>query len=155
LHGLYMMTDFRAEQREKQGCKMKGFFCERAMRLPNAHILYKYSFEVEKLLAANEPQVLCYLRRSPNSSEVVARYQHESIASQIYTPLREEIRRGALDFAKEASEVRNKLYGRFVPSRVVVERIAAVFLEKTSRSEKALLSNLRLDDLYCGRGIVG
>lgn len=154
LLGLYMMTDFRAKQREKQGCEMKGFFCEHAVRLPNAHVLYRYSFEVEKLLAANEPQVVCYLRQSPNSSEIVAHYQQESITSKTYTPLREEIRRGALDFVREASEVRNKLFRRFVPSKVVVEKVAAVFLEKTSSSEKALLSNLRLDDLYCGRGIV-
>lgn len=154
LHGLYMMTDFRSEQREKQGCKMKGFFCERAMRLPSAHVLYRYSFEVEKLLASNEPQVVCYLKQSHGSNEVIAKYQHESLSSQTYTPLREEIRRGALDFVREASEIRNKLFRRFVPSRVVVERIAAVFLERASRSEKTLLSNLRLDDLYCGRGIV-
>lgn len=154
LQGLYMMTDFRAEDIRKLGYKLKGFFCEDAVRIPHAHVFYKYSFEVEKLMSVNEPQIVCYLRKLGGSSDVIPVYQDETITRSTYSHHRDKIQQGALDFTRDAVRIRDEVIDSFVPSRNIAELIGLNFFEKTSPNEKRLLNSIPLDDLYCGRGIV-
>lgn len=153
VHGYYLMTDSRAHSVVQHlDVIVRGCLYENVTRTPHAPAMYRYSFELEKLLSSNDPQVKFY--SIDETGNLVAHYhpmQPEELAA---FSIREEIRRGALDYAKDARRIREAVLPDFRPSCWTAKVLWEGFLEQRSVKENDLLSNIVLDDHYCGRGLV-
>lgn len=154
VHGYYLMTDERAIKfAQTYGVILRGCFCENiVMQSPHAPAIARYSFEVEKLLSSSEPQLECY-EINPRG-EIQPRYRDLSSAEIEANNIREEIRKGALDYAKDARRVRETILPDFRPSCWTAQMLMEAFLSEMSSRESELLSKIGLDDHYCGRGVV-
>lgn len=153
VHGYYLMTDERS-MRVIETCKVivRGCFCENVAQTPHAPAIYRYSFEVEKLLSSSEPQVEFY--EIDSGGELRAHYRDLQPEEWARAHLQEEIRRGVLDFADDARRIREKVLPDFQPSCWTAQLLIEEFLESKSPRESEFLSKILLDDHYCGRGLV-
>lgn len=152
VHGYYLMTDERAPRNAAAyDTILRGCFCENVSQSPNAPAMYRYSFELEKLLSITEPQVECY---EIAGGKVKARYRDLSPAEKAPADIREKIWEGATDYANDARQIRERLLPDFQPSLWTAQMLMEAFLEPISPKEKALLSEITLDDYYCGRDLV-
>lgn len=154
VHGYYLMTDERAiKVAQTYEVIIRGCFCENiVMQSPHAPAMARYSFDVEKLLSSTEPQVEFY--EISTNGEVQACYRDLSPAEIEAHNIREEIRRGALDYVEDARKVRETLLPDFRPSCWTAHMLLEAFLTGRSARESELLSKIVLDDHYCGRGLV-
>jgi len=154
VHGYYLMTDERAVKvAQTYEVIIRGCFCENiVMQSPHAPAMARYSFDVEKLLSSAEPQLEFYEINA--DGEVQACYRDLYPVEIEAASIREEIRRGALDYAKDARKVRETLFPGFRPSCWTAQMLLEAFLIGKSARESDLLSKIALDDHYCGRGIV-
>ena len=154
VHGYYLMTDNRASRVAKTyGVILRGCFCENAVQSPNAPAIYRYSFNVEKLLSASEPQVECY---EEVTDQLRARYRETipEVAREGLSHMLEEIRKGALDYAMDARRIRQEVLPDFRPSLWTAQMLMENFLERISSQEEQFLRRIVLDDHYCGRDLV-
>ncbi len=155
VHGYYLMTDDRASRVAKTyGVILRGCFCENAVQSPNAPAIYRYSFSVEKLLSASEPQVEYYEVGVTGQLRACYRETIPEVARKELSPMLEEIRKGALDYAMDARRIRQEVLPDFRPSLWTAQMLMENFLEQTSLQEAELLRRIMLDDHYCGRGLV-
>lgn len=153
VHGYYMMTDDRASGiSETYGVILRGCFCESVTQSPNAPAMYRYSFNVEKLLSSVEPQLEYYEEDATGNLE--GRYRDLSPSEISATSAREEIRKGALDYARDASYIRRAVLSDFQPSCWTAHLLMEAFLTQMSPTEDEFLSHIVLDDYYCGRDLV-
>lgn len=154
VHGYYLMTDARAtEVAEVYNVLLRGCFCENALRTPHAPAIYRFSFDIEKLLSTNEPQIEYYSVGVAGQLKANYRELDYQSSEEPYL-LREEIRKGALDYARDARQIRQEILPDFQPSTWTARMLIENFLEQTSPKEKELLQKIILDDHYCGRGLV-
>ncbi len=154
VHGYYMMTDERAPKvAQTYGVMIRGCFCENTvMQSPNAPIMARYSFDVEKLLSASEPQLECY--EIDEMGNLKARYRPLSAEEMEAASIRQEIRRGALDYTEDARRIRETVLPDFKPSCWTAQMLIEAYLAERSEKESELLSKIALDDYYCGRGLI-
>ncbi|MGC8947319.1 MAG: rhamnan synthesis F family protein, partial [Anaerolineae bacterium] len=154
VHGYYMMTDERAAKiAQTYGAIIRGCFCENVvMQSPNAPAMARYSFDVEKLMSVTEPQLECY--EIDEMGMIRARYRALSPKEMESASIREEIRKGAMDYVEDAFQVRKTILHDFRPSCWTAQMLMEAFLTKRSDRESELLSEIALDDYYCGRGVV-
>lgn len=151
VHGYYLMTDYRASQVAKtHGVITRGCFCENVTQSPNAPVIYRYSFHVEKLLASREPQIEYY--EVDEANQLQAHYRRDTILDLNIAI--EEIHKGAIDFTEDARQVRQRAFPAFSPSLWTAQMLIESFLGQASAQEREFLSNIVLDDHYCGRGLV-
>lgn len=153
VHGYYLMTDYRAPKvANAYGVIVRGCFFENVVPSPHMPGMYRYSFELERLLASGEPQIEYYQVDSAGKPEGHYRDLHplEREADNI----RKEIRRGALDYARDARYIREMVLPDFQPSLWTAQMLVEAFLTQRSRKESEFLSKIVLDDYYCGRGLV-
>jgi len=153
VHGYYIMTDERAKSvSDKYKVFVKGWLYENIfMQSPNAPLIAKLSFYLEKVLSACEPQLQRYELRD---GQPVAVYQEQSDAELTAHQIRREIQRGAMDYALEARHVRQTLLPDFQPGKTIPTALWENFLSQMSAQEVALMDKIALDDHYCGRGVV-
>jgi len=153
VHGYYLMTDDRApENARTYDVILRGCFCENVAQSPNAPAMYRYSFELEKLLSTTEPQVEYY---EPDAGgKVKAHYRALSPAEMVPADIREQIQKGAIDYAQDARRTREELLPDFYPSCWTAQMLMEAFLTQKSPKEEELLSQIVLDDYYCGRDLV-
>jgi predicted HAD superfamily hydrolase len=153
IHGFYLMTDERSNKiASKYNVMIKGCFYERINKLGDLPIMYRYSFEVEKLLSSNDPQLEYYELDAKGSLRGI--YRDLESLETMANSTRDEIRRGALQYAIDAAMIRDKVYPAFEPSVWTAKNIIETFLQDRSSSENEFLSKIVLDDYYCGRGLV-
>jgi len=153
IDGYYIMTDERANARsEAHGVLIRGCFLENVRQSSNAPLMYRYSFEVEKLLSSNEPQLEFY--DTDDSGHVRGCYADIHPDEMECCDTRQSLQQGAMDFAAEARQVRRKLLPDFQPSCRTAQALMDAFLGDMSPREKEFLSSILLDDHYCGRGLV-
>jgi hypothetical protein len=147
------MTDERAKSvSDKYKVFVKGWLYENIfMQSPNAPLIAKLSFYLEKVLSACEPQLQRYELRD---GQPVAVYQEQSDAELTAHQIRREIQRGAMDYALEARHVRQTLLPDFQPGKTIPTALWENFLSQMSAQEVALMDKIALDDHYCGRGVV-
>ena len=151
--GYYLMTDYRANKVSKTfGVNLHGCFCENVDKSINAPIIFKFSFEVEKLLSSNEPQVEYY--EMDSNYDVQAHYRELTKEEMAPAEIRNEIRRGTLDYTSDARQIRENVLHDFHPSCWTAQMLIETFLSQLSQNEKELFAKLALDDYYCGRGMV-
>jgi len=153
VHGYYLMTDDRSPKTARAyEVILRGCFCENVTQSPNAPAMYRYSFELEKLLSTTEPQVEYY--EIDAGGNVKAHCRKLSPAEMAPADIREEIRRGAVDYVEDARRIREELLPDFQPSCWTAQMLMEAFLTQKSPQEEELLSKIVLDDHYCGRGLV-
>jgi len=153
VHGYYLMTDDRSPRiAETYDVILRGCFCENVTQSPNAPAMYRYSFELEKLLSTTEPQVEYY--EIDAGGNVEAHCRDLSPAEIEPADIREEIRKGTIDYTEDARRTREEMLPDFQPSRWTAQMLVEAFLTQRSSSEEELLSQIILDDYYCGRDLV-
>lgn len=153
VHGYYMMTDDRAAGiAETYGVILRGCFCENVTQSPNAPGIYRYSFNLEKLLSSTEPQLEYYEEDATGNWK--GHYRQISPIEMRSASAKEEIRKGALDYARDAKHIRERVLPDFQPSCWTAQMLIEAFLTQTSPAEDEFLSHIVLDDYYCGRDLV-
>ncbi len=155
VHGYYLMTDEHAQWiHQVPGVILRGCYCENVTRTPNAPAIYRWSFEVEKLLSNTEPQVEWY-EVDPDTGRAQARCRPLSQDEMAPAKIREHIREGALAYARDARRIREEVLPDFRPSCWTAQLLIETFLDQRSPAEEEFLAQIVLDDHYCGRGLVG
>lgn len=146
--GLYMMTDRRgAALGLGAGVLSQGCFVHGAQRAVTASPLLVHSFVLEKMLSADDEQVLRY-----NTDGAI--FREPSTQSKEAARVRQDMQHGALDFVADAVRFRDDMGGSLQISKAHCEALFSRFVSQMSASEKSVLAALALDDFYCGRGIV-
>jgi FMN phosphatase YigB (HAD superfamily) len=153
IHGYYLITDKDIGQvLEPLGARATGCFLDRGSRLQPGAELYRQSFQLEKLLSADETQLIRY--ELAESGQIIGRFLPQTAEEAAACPTRQAIQQGALDYVADARALREHLYPDLRPPRELAQRIWALFIEQPSPMEDELLQRLTLDDHYCGRGYV-
>ncbi|GAB4578739.1 MAG: hypothetical protein Fur0022_14750 [Anaerolineales bacterium] len=153
VHGYYLMTDERAQKvANAHQVLLRGCFFDNVQLSSNMPVMYRYSFDVEKLLSTNEPQIEYY---EQDATGQVMGHSRALLPEELAcADLRNQILAGALDFARDARRVRATLLPDFHPSRWTAQLLFEAFLGQKSQQEANLMSQIVLDDHYCGRGLV-
>ncbi len=153
VHGYYLMTDERIEKVENAyGVFIRSCFLGRTKQPPKTSIMYRRSFEVEKLLGSNEPQIEFY--EIDSAGNILGHYRDllpQEIESVI---IRNQLQEGVMDFTREACRIRERILPDIQPSKWTGQMIMEAFLKNLSERENCLLSKFVLDDHYCGRDLV-
>ncbi|WP_313740171.1 rhamnan synthesis F family protein [Pseudomonas sp.] len=153
IDGYYLATDVRAKTvAQALDVSIRGCMMENVERNTSAPKMYLRSFELEKLLSSNDAQVVKYV--SSDGLNVVAQHRELSAAEQSGRAFRGDLQNGILQFARDASKIRTALLGSFAPSLEVSKALTTEFFSQHSKDELELLSQVMLDDHYCGRGVV-
>jgi predicted HAD superfamily hydrolase len=153
VHGYYMITDERAGA-VASACNvfLKGCFLEQVQRNDAAPMLYRRSFNLEKYLSSGEPQLEFY---EIDSSGCVTGHFHDlTDQEKSMLQLRKDIHKGALDYVADSLHIRSTMLPDFRPSIQISSALAQAFLTWNSPGELNFLSQILLDDYYCGRGLV-
>ncbi|AOJ30642.1 rhamnan synthesis F family protein [Burkholderia metallica] len=149
VHGLYLMTDTKGQALQaSDGVTVAGCFAEGVERAPTAPLMFLNSFLLEKMLSADDEQVIRYA-----SSDSVE-YREAGDYIDQGRECRHELQQGAMDFVKEAVRFRDEMSGTLQISKTSCEELFSRFVARLSGNEKQVFSALALDDFYCGRGIV-
>ena len=153
INGYYLMTDERAEEiSKKHNVLARGCYIKDAKRAPTSDVMYLKSFELEKLLSSNDGQVIKFIADDNNFVHAECReLSIEELSSKI---LRDDLHKGAMQFVKNANQIRQDLLQSFTPSINVSKALVTEFLERKSDKETVIISKIKIDDHYCGRGIV-
>lgn len=153
LHGYYMMTDERsAKVIETYGVLLRGCFHENVRQSSNAPIMQRHSFDLEKLLSTNEPQLEYYETDAANNTN--GHYRDLLPEELACAGIRNQLLDGAMDYTKDARHIRSTMLSDFQPSCWTAQMLLESFLGQKSQQEAGFLSKIVLDDHYCGRGLV-
>jgi hypothetical protein len=158
INGYYMITDKRSEQvADEFNVNLRGCFIEKIdasfPRGPGLMpIFYKMSFDLEKLLSSNEPQIIYYVTDEKGSATPL--YQSLTDAETLSSGCRKEIQDGALKFIHDAAEIRKNIYKNFEPCCEVAKQLFDELMASRSNNELEIFDKIQLDDYYCGRGVV-
>ncbi|KPF56787.1 hypothetical protein IP65_03425 [Novosphingobium sp. AAP1] len=149
VHGLYMMTDQKGSALgHSANVVAKGCFVHAAERSPSASPLFTNSFLLEKMLSADDEQVVRYT--SAGDAELRERSEYVDIGRSV----RHEMQRGALAFVDDAACFRRGMSSNLHIDGARCEELFSRFVHGLSPNEQKIFSSLALDDFYCGRGIV-
>lgn len=153
VHGYYFITDKDIGQvLEPLGVWAQGCFLDQATRLQPGAELYRQSFQLEKLLSADETQLVRY--ELDAEERVIGRFLSQTEQEQAACATRHAIQQGALAYVADARDLRDRLHPGLRPPRELAQRLWALFIDSPSAKEDELLQRLTLDDHYCGRGYV-
>lgn len=153
--GYYLATSAAMRVGLPTSVRARGCFVEDGVpAFPGSRILHD-SFELEKLLSADDAQV----RRYGFDAEgcLVREFKSlrdEELASR---PIRAELQRGCMTCVREAVEIRDRLRPGFVVSRQMADALYT-HLTTSPSGQGGLVqtasSGIVLDDDYCGRGLI-
>lgn len=153
VHGYYLMTVERAGKvAATYNVIVRGCLLENVEQSPDSPVLYRQSFDLEKLLSADEPQVEYY--GTDASGNAAGRYRGLSPAETACADIRRQLREGTMEYVRDAQRVRETMLPDFQPSCRTARVLAEAFLAQHSQGETDLLSKIVLDDHYCGRDLV-
>ncbi|PXA83365.1 hypothetical protein DMC47_43710 [Nostoc sp. 3335mG] len=150
LHGLYMMTNWIGEAwGQSAGVVMKGCFVssmpgDRDRPSP----MFAKSFLLERMLSANDEQLLSYDERGEPIFRTMLDYVEAGRA------VRDAMQQGAIDFVKDAVAFRDTISKDMAVSPGRAQDLYDRFVADMSHDEKRVFETLALDDFYCGRGVV-
>ena len=153
INGYYMLTDRRAEAVAlEHGISCQGCFGHYVSTGSDAPVMLSRSFALEKLLSADDAQIVQYQVNS--SGGIDAQVRHLSDEELSTRAIRAEVQQGALAFMKDAVALRTQLVADFTVPPTLARSLYETFIQDPSAAESAILSKLVLDDFYCGRGLV-
>jgi len=149
LYGYYMMTDERIRVTQDNGIRLaaKGFLLDGVPRNENAPNIFLKSFQIERFLSSDDTQLCFYNDDGSLSYREISRTEIEVIEK------RKLLRKGIFDYVNEAIKSR-KSYPQFKPSLHVAILLMQEFFDNQTENELAIVGELKLDDFYCGRGLV-
>lgn len=153
LDGYYMATTEAARAlAEQQGVSATGCFAQFVPADSPPIPLYHQSFELEKLLSSDDPQIVSYgLEADGSPNPAYAELSREERATR---GVRAAVQAGAMEFIEEALKVKAELWSPYTPSLDLVSRIYEAWVQNPSARERQILERIVLDDHYCGRGLV-
>ncbi len=153
VHGYYLMTENRSlKVAQQHQVNIQGCFFENLQSSSNVPTMMMYSFEVEKLLSSNDPQIEYY--ETLESGEIQGHFRPLAVEEKQAVLIRDQIQKGAMDYVHDARFVRQNILPDYQPSCATARMLLDAFLADTSPEEKNLLAKIVLDDFYCGRGLV-
>lgn len=153
IHGYYIATNNKAVAvSNKYNVKIEGCFGNFIPENEETLFLLSRSFELEKLLSSDSPQLINYRRKENGGVE--AQYRSLSNEERSSTLTRHQIREGAMLFCEGAIEIRSKLLNTYRIPTDIAANIYKIFVQRLSDTEKRIMESLVLDDYYCGRGLV-
>jgi predicted HAD superfamily hydrolase len=152
INGYYLLTDDRScHVADRYDVIIRGCFGENINGRMQAPFMFRNSFEVEKLLSSNEPQIEFY---EIENGKAVGRYRPLVPAEIQPANIRNQIHAGAVKYAQDLREIQRTLLPDFRPSVFVATSLMDAFFTNTSEAEKSLLTSIVLADYYCGRDLV-
>ncbi len=153
IHGYYFITTERAQNvASKYRVMTKGCFGHDLDLSKKIPILLEEALSLEKLFSANDAQVIHYELKGDETAQPV--FRETSASEHQSTTTRSEIQRGIIDFVDQSIHIRDNLIDDFTIPTELANDIFERFITNPSSSEKEILSNLVLDDYYCGLGLV-
>lgn len=151
--GYYLMTDARSKNIvTKYQVFVKGCFEENIVPAIYMPPLFKNSFLLEKLLSSKDEQIE-YYEVNPQG-KLSEKYRALSENEKKSNKIRDGIEEGCLKFADDVSQIRNLLLPDFDPPLSISQIIMEEFLSNPSQMEIKFLTEIVLDDYYCGRDLV-
>ncbi len=151
--GYYLMTDDRAAKvAEAHGVALRGCFLDGQVQNQGSSLMYRHSFELEKMLSSDDAQVVRY--ELDASGKPIGHHYELSDDERAHAEGRERLQDGALAYVRDARAVRADLLPSFRPSCAVAESLYGGFVTGLSPRETNVLKAIVLDDHYCGRGLV-
>ena len=152
VHGYYFMTEDRASAVIKRyGVRLRACFIDQIDTTVSLPLLFWRSFDLEKLLSSNDPQIEYY---EMEAGQAVGHYRPLADEELAASEIRNQILAGALQYTADLREIRQNLLPDIQPSSFVATSLMDAFLTNQSDAEIALLSSIVLDDYYCGRDLV-
>ena len=153
INGYYLMTRKRAEQVASQyNVIAEGYYCQNSNPDHHSPVILRESFSLEKLLSSDDAQIVRYLQTE--NGEINPEFRLLADEERQSMKTRAEIRRGIMDFAHQSIMVRDKLVSDYTVPADIAVGLFEEFILHPSETEKNILSQLVLDDHYCGRGLV-
>lgn len=152
IHGYYMATLNNTLPMETEfGVRACGAYFDHAP-LDAAPLFIRKSFAVEKMLSADDTQVMRYVIDAGGTPR--AEFRPLTKAEEAVFPQRAALRRGALRFVAEAIQVRDELCPDFRFPLELAADLFERFVGDMSAAEREVTGAIVLDDHYCGRGLV-
>jgi HAD superfamily hydrolase (TIGR01549 family) len=153
VHGYYLMTDDRSVKiADLYQVAIRGCLIENARQKFDDTVVTRNSFNLEKLLSADEPQVERFELDSDGKASGV--FRKLTLPEANCAGIKQKILEGARDYAGEARKIRRTMLPDFRPSNWTTLALLDAFFSRLSDAEQALLSKIVLDDYYCGRDLV-
>lgn len=151
VNGYYMVTRAAAQQVcERFGVTIRSCFGQEQEGQPSPPTL-RYNVPLEMLMGSDDPQIRCYRREGQNITGEFHELSDDEIQSN---PMRQELREGALAFARDYRALRDAGLGPLNINPKLAEALFADFWEGAAESERQAIYNIATDDHYCGMGIV-
>jgi hypothetical protein len=149
-----MITDQRAiKVAQRHNVAIHGCYMENVEQDPTTSpLLYRHSFELEKLLSSSDAQVVHYKLNQKNN--LMAHYRDLSNDEIGCANFRVELQQGVIRYASDARSIRERILPSYKPSCAIANQLYEAFIMQQSQLEIELLRKIALDDYYCGRGIV-
>lgn len=148
--GLYMLTSAQAASLARTpGVVIEACFGELISPGPEAPLIFRQSFLLEKLLSADQGQLLRYVR---DGGGVAANLRTPSPEEKRAIPVRSELREGAGAFVSRALHLSCVCNSWCVPP-ATARTIFEAYSSNLSPADQRILASLACDDYYCGRGV--
>ncbi|WP_100154008.1 HAD-IA family hydrolase [Snodgrassella alvi] len=152
IHGYYFATIVSSIEGLANNVKIKGCYVNNGNDLFCDSKIYSHSFELEKLLSANDSQIIKYVIDENNKlNKIFKSLSDRELASQ---STRNLLQKGAIEFVQDAIGIRKNMYFDFNPSLVIADSLYKYFSLTLQTKKNKVLEDLILDDDYCGRGLV-
>ncbi|WP_239350282.1 HAD-IA family hydrolase [Snodgrassella communis] len=152
IHGYYFATIVSSLEGLANNVKMKGCYVNNGNHLFCDSQISSHSFELEKLLSANDPQIIKYtIDKNNELNKIFKNLSDKELASQ---SIRNKLQKGAIDFVQDAINIRRNMYFNFRPSLLIADSLYKHFSLTLQTEKNKVLEDLILDDDYCGRGLV-
>lgn len=157
VHGYYMVTTDAAKKVSASHEVVADGCFGKSLPLDSRDLgLYRQSFELEKLLSSNDPQVLHYRLAADSTGATTAApcFREIGIDDERTESLRSEIQAGALAFVDDVLAIKKDLLCDFTFPTELASQLFDTLVTDTSDAEQDILRGIVLDDYYCGRGLV-
>ena len=152
VHGYYMATLNNTLPMEAEfAVRACGAYFDHAP-LDDAPLFIRKSFAVEKMLSADDTQVMRYVTDAGGTPR--AEFRPLTREEEAVFPQRAALRGGAMRFVAEAIRVRDELCPDFRFPLALAAELFERFVEDMSPREREVTGAIVLDDHYCGRGLV-
>jgi hypothetical protein len=153
VHGYYLMTEDRArEVADKFSVILRACYFEAIQKSAFQPTMFRFSFEVEKLLSSDDPQIEFY--EVDQAGALLEHFRDLTPEEIAVTGIRKQLQRGVMDFIQDACQIRDQMLPDFQPSCETARQLMDNFLSRQSQNEINLFKKIVLDDHYCGRGLV-
>jgi predicted HAD superfamily hydrolase len=153
IHGYYLMTDERVGTVvKKHNVSIGGCYAENIKWDTSALLMYQRSFDLEKFLSSNNPQLICYFLDEFNILK--PQYRQLSYPEMESEAIRRDLHEGISRYALDAIKIREDILPNYKPSCAIAKQIYESFIEQQSHLERDFLTKIALDDHYSGIGVI-